>query len=202
MAAGDARSNSPGSAVAAPGNFRELGNEKGLCMNPDRMLALAQGLAEAKSRQDVSAALKFLHPDVRLENPAFGSCIRGLDKIELALTRWFSTFPDYEVVLEGHASNRDHLVCWGHVRMTMTGLRFGGTPNGQRATFPVFIRFTFADDLIASEYFFFDLSALCAQSGVSTDAARQLLFGESTLSPATAGQDADLRPSRLTNQRN
>jgi len=43
---------------------------------------------------------------------------------------------------------------------------------------PVFIQFSFQDDLIVSERFFFDLSALCAQSGVSTDAVRHKVFGE------------------------
>jgi hypothetical protein len=62
--------------------------------------------------------------------------------------------------------------------MTMTGDRFGATPNGRRAEVPVFIQFTFKDDLIAGERFFFDLSALCAQSGVSTDIVRRKLFGD------------------------
>jgi hypothetical protein len=44
---------------------------------------------------------------------------------------------------------------------------------GTRARGPA----TFNDDLIASERFFFDLSELCAQSGVSTDAVRQKLSG-------------------------
>jgi hypothetical protein len=61
--------------------------------------------------------------------------------------------------------------------MTMTTERFGVTPNGRRAELPVYIQFTFRDDHIASERFFFDLSTLCAQSGVSTDAVRQKLFG-------------------------
>lgn len=146
-------------------------------MDGDRMLALAQGLAIAKSRQDVAAALTFLGPDMLLENPAFGTSVRGLAENERALTRWFKTFPDYEVVLEGHAKNADTLICWGSVRMTMTGDRFGVTPNGRRAELPVYIQFTFKDERIASERFFFDLSTLCAQSGVSTDAVRQKLFG-------------------------
>jgi hypothetical protein len=40
------------------------------------------------------------------------------------------------------------------------------------------IQFSFKDDLIASERFFFDLSALCAQSGVSTDAVQRKLIGD------------------------
>jgi hypothetical protein len=54
-------------------------------------------------------------------------------------------------------------------------LRQGGPTAG--AELPVFIQFTFRDGLIAGERFFFDLSELCAQSGVSTDAVRQRLFG-------------------------
>lgn len=140
------------------------------------MFELAQALAEAKSRQDVPAALKLLHPEMVLENPAFGTTARGLEGNGAALRRFFAAFPDYEVDLQGSAANEDTLVCWGTVRMTMTGERFGVAPSGARAELPVFIQFTFADDLIAGERFFFDLSELCAQSGVSTDAVRHLLF--------------------------
>ena len=142
------------------------------------MLELAQGLAVAKSRQDVASALAFLDRDMVLEGPAFGTRAKGLAENEAALARFFKSFPDYNVVLSGHANDAETLVCWGQARMTMMRDRFGVTPNGKRAELPVFIRFTFRNDLIASEYFFFDLSALCAQSGVSTDQVRQKLFGE------------------------
>lgn len=151
---------------------------KEVALNGDRMLELAQGLAVAKSRQDVASALAFLDRDMVLEGPAFGTRAKGLAENEAALARFFKSFPDYSVVLSGHANDAETLVCWGHARMTMTGDRFGVTPNGKRAELPVFIRFTFRNDLIASEYFFFDLSALCAQSGVSTDQVRRKLFGE------------------------
>jgi hypothetical protein len=146
-------------------------------MSDHRMFELAQGLALAKSRQDVPAALRLLHPEMLLESAAFGTRARGLAENERALTRFFASFPDYDVALDGHASAGGTLVCWGTARMTMTGGRFAGVPNGRRAELPVFIRFTFKDDLIASEQFFFDLSELCAQSGISTDAVRQRLFG-------------------------
>jgi hypothetical protein len=145
-------------------------------MDISRMIELAQALATAKSRQDVRAAMKVLHPDVVLEAPAFGTVARGTAANERALTAFFRSFPDYSVVLDGHAGTDDTLICWGTVRMTMTGDRFGVTPDGTRAELPVFIQFTFADDLIAGERFFFDLSELCAQSGVSTDAVRHTLF--------------------------
>ena len=99
------------------------------------------------------------------------------------MTSFFKSFPDYNVVLEGYADNGDTLICWGTVQMTMTGNRFA-TPNGRRTELPVFIQFAFKDDLIARERFFFDLSALCAQSGISTDAIRQKLFGHSTTTAA------------------
>ncbi|WP_213288282.1 nuclear transport factor 2 family protein [Bradyrhizobium sp. sGM-13] len=86
-------------------------------MNSERMFELAQGLAEAKSRQDVPAALKVLHDDMVLENPAFGTTARGLAENEKVLSRFFASFPDYNVVLQGHAANDDTLVCWGRVQI-------------------------------------------------------------------------------------
>jgi steroid delta-isomerase-like uncharacterized protein len=147
-------------------------------MNGDRMFELAQDLALAKSRQDVAAAMALLDDDMLLEAPAFGTRARGQAENEAALAKFFRNFPDYSVVLEGHASNGETLICWGTARMTMTGDRFGVVPNGQCAQLPVFIQFEFKNDRIARELFFFDLSALCSQSGVSTDAVRRKLFGE------------------------
>ncbi|WP_280245401.1 ester cyclase [Nocardia abscessus] len=140
------------------------------------MMGLATELAKVKSRQDVSAALRLMHGTMVLEAPAFGTVARGLDVNEIALRAFFASFPDYDVELSGHAVAGETLVCWGTARMTMTGDRFGVEPNGRRAELPVFLRFAFADRLIAGEYFHFDLSELCAQSGVSTDAVRQKLF--------------------------
>lgn len=163
------------------------GGQEGVgAVDSRRMLELAQALAGAKSRQDVAAAMKLFHRDMLLETPAFGTAALGLAENEKVLARFFASFPDYQVVLHGHASSADTLICWGTVRMTMTGDRFGVVPNGKRAELPVFIQFSFKDDLIAGERFFFDLSALCAQSGVSTDAVRNKLFGETTArEPAT-----------------
>jgi predicted ester cyclase len=147
-------------------------------MDGERMFELAQALAVAKSRQDIPAAVKLFHDEMLLESPAFGTMARGRAENENALRRFFTSFPDYNVVLQGHASNDDALICWGTVQMTMTGDRFGVVPNGRRAELPVFIQFAFKDDLIAGERFFFDLSALCVQSGVSTDAVRRNVFGD------------------------
>ncbi|MGI5348061.1 nuclear transport factor 2 family protein [Streptomyces sp. CA-250714] len=145
-------------------------------MQEQRMVELAHALAVAKSRQDIPAALRLFHPEMVLDTPAFGTTARGRAENERALRRFFAAFPDYEITLDGHASNADTLVCWGTARLTMTGDRFGVRPGGTRAELPVFIRFTFRDDLIASEQFFFDLATLCDGSGVSTDAVRGTLF--------------------------
>lgn len=145
-------------------------------MVPHARAELTDALATAKSRQDVRAALRLLHPDMRLVTPAFGSEAVGLAENEHVLRRFFDSFPDYQVVLEGRADDGETLACWGTARMTMTGDRFGVTPNGQRATIGVMILFTFRDGLIASERFCFDLAELCDQSGVSTDAVRCRLF--------------------------
>jgi predicted ester cyclase len=147
-------------------------------MEIQHMFELAQALAVAKSHRDVPAALALMHPEIELES-SFGTRARGLADNDRALTRFFESFPDYEVALQGHAGAGDILVCWGRVRMTMTGDRFGVVPNGRRAELPVFIQLWFAQRRISKERFCFDLSVLCAQSGVSTDAVRHRLFGES-----------------------
>src|SRR5690349_16163524 len=120
-------------------------------MDRKRMFELAQLLAVAKSRQDVPAALEVLHDEMLLESPAFGGRACGLAENEQTLRQFFNSFPDYDVALEGHAATDDTLVCWGRVRMTMTGDRFGVVPNGHRAELPVFIQFGFKDDRIAYE---------------------------------------------------
>src|SRR5258708_12661769 len=128
-------------------------------MDGARMFELAQALAIAKSRQDASAALKLFDADMVLESPAFGTRARGLKANTEVLTRFFESFPDYNVVLHGHADNGDTLICWGLVQMTMTGDRFGAAPSARRAEFPVFIHFPFKTHLIPHNRSFFALSS-------------------------------------------
>ncbi len=145
-------------------------------MNVTQQFELVKTLGEAKSRQDVRAAMKVQHENMLLETPAFGSTVRGKAANAAVLEHFFQSFPDYNVHLEGYAGDGKYLLCWGTVCMTMTGRWFGLTGNGHQTKLPVFLRFTFKDDLIASEYFLFDLAEFCAQSGVSTDAVRAQLF--------------------------
>jgi hypothetical protein len=128
-------------------------------MDGHRMFEPAQALAMAKRNQDLPAALRLLHPDIVLETPAFGTTARGATANERALTRFFTTSPDYHVDLTGHADDGETLICWGAARMTLTGNRFGVVPNGVRAA-----------------GFCFDPADLCTRSGMSTDAVRNRLF--------------------------
>ena len=163
-------------------------------MNGDRMFELAQTLAAAKSRQDVTAAMKLLHRDMVLETPAFGTMARGLVENEKTLSRFFTSFPDYHVALRGHANDGDTLICWVTAQMTMTGDRLGVVPNGRHAELPVFIQFSFKDDLIAGERFFSTFRR-CARN----QAFRRTLSGGScsatTGGPIRSRGTHDLRPA-------
>lgn len=141
----------------------------------EEKLRLAAGLGAAKGRQDVNDALGFMHDEMVLTSPAWGTVARGKARNAETLRRFFRDFPDYSVSLDGHVADDRHLVCWGVIRMTMAPGAYGLQPNGQRIETPAFLRFTFKDGLIASEYFMVDLSAVCAQSGVSTDAVRAFI---------------------------
>lgn len=143
---------------------------------PDIMSRTIASLAAAKSRQDTDAALALMHDDMVLDSPAFGTRAQGLADNRAVLQRLFRTFPDYSVSMEGHAAAPAAYACWGKVRMTMNGERFGVKPNGRQAVLPAFFLFGFRDELIVYERMMIDLASLCAQSNVSTDDVRKALF--------------------------
>lgn len=145
-------------------------------MNAARMVALVDELGAVKSRQDVEAAIALQHADMRLAVPPLDAVVLGRDANRRALGSFFETFPDYQVTLEGRAATADELIAWGTVRMTLSTDRFGVVPNGRLAVIPAFFRFSFAEDLISSEYFLWDLADACGQWGVSTDAVRARLL--------------------------
>lgn len=146
-------------------------------MDSRRMVALVNELGAVKSRQDAGAAVALQHETMRLVVPPMGALVIGREANRQALSGFFQAFPDYHVVLEGNALAGHDLVAWGTVTMTLATDRYGVAPTGRSASFPAFFRFGFADDLIASEYFLWDLAEACAQWGVSTDAVRVGLFG-------------------------
>ncbi len=151
-------------------------------MTPGEMYALAAGLGEAKSRQNVEEALKYLHPDIVLHSPAWGAVARGLEENRQMLAHFFDSYPDYSVSFDGYVADAKTLFGWGVVRMTMAphaSDASGMTPNGRRMTLPVTIRMTFKDGLIATEHFSCDLAQIAAQSGISIDGMWRNVFGSS-----------------------
>lgn len=148
-------------------------------MTPQRMFELATGLGEAKNRQNIEDALVFMHPDITLRSKAWGTVARGKEDNAAVLRHFFSSYPDYNVVFEGHVADGDNFVGWGSVRMTMAvGARDAGNlvPNGKRIEIPVHIRMTFKDDLIFTEHFACDLAQIAEQSGLSIDAVYYNVF--------------------------
>ncbi len=156
-------------------------------MTPERMYELAAGLGAAKNRQDVAAALTFMHDQIQLTSPAWGMIARGKEENAALLTNFFANYPDYEVSFEGYVADNEHFVGWGTVRMTMApgaADANGMSPNGHPITIPVTIRMTFKDDLIATEHFMCDLAQIAAQSGISIDGMWKNIFGMSPQSAA------------------
>lgn len=141
-------------------------------VRPDKteMMRIATALADAKSRQDVKAAMRIYHPQGVLEAPPFGSRREGADEIRASLEGFFSLFPDYRVELSGSARDGDTLAAWGEIAVTLEGRPGGQKPNGRTARVPVFILFRFRDEMVVWESFNFDLGSLCRQSGVTLDA--------------------------------
>lgn len=156
-------------------------------MPPKRMYELAAELGAAKNRQDVAAALTFMHDEIELHSPAWGVTARGKKENAELLTHFFGNYPDYEVRFDGHVAGDRHFVGWGTVRMTMavnaTDAR-GMSPNRRRIVIPVTIRMTFKDDLIATEHFMCDLTQIALQSGISVDGMVRNIFAVGTESSA------------------
>lgn len=138
--------------------------------DPGEMARLVEALAVAKSRQDVEAAMEIYHPNGVLEAPSLTSMHEGGAQIRAALEGFFKRFPDYAVDLDSSAVSDDTLITWGTIHMTLSGRPGGQSPNGKRASLPVFILFRFADNRVVWESFNFDLATLCRQSGVTPDA--------------------------------
>lgn len=134
------------------------------------MRQIVAGLAAAKSRQDIPAAMTFYHRDCVLEASCLRSSHRGSQEIRNALVGFFERFPDYHVDLSGQAASGDTLIAWGEIRLTLSGRPGEQVPNGTRARVPVFILFRFAEGQVIWESFNFDLATLCRQSGVTIDA--------------------------------
>ncbi|AHH19696.1 hypothetical protein NONO_c49120 [Nocardia nova SH22a] len=127
--------------------------------------------AEAKSRADIAAALSSCHDDAILETVPFRVVGRGRAEATGHLIGFFRAFPDYSVELEYLHETGDLVVGAGTIRATMAGPLAGIEPTGRRFALPFACHWRVRDGLITRERFFFDFHQMCAQLGLSTDAA-------------------------------
>ena len=144
-------------------------------LSRERMQALVEGYARAKSRADVPAALSYCHENFELETIPFRLTARGSAEARDQLGVFFQAFPDYAVRLDAIAFSEDALACWGQATMSMRGPMLGIPATGRAATLDIFCTFTFRDAKIARERFFFDLAELCAGIGIASDELRTAL---------------------------
>jgi len=141
------------------------------------MVKLVQALAVAKSRQDVPAALKLMHPRMLLVNPAFGTAAQGLAENEKALTRFFRAFPTITWIWRPCRRRGEPGLLGDRTDdLDRRPIRGGTERKTCRAAGPHQVHLRGRPD--RKRTVFFDLSELCAQSGVSTDAVRRKLFGD------------------------
>ncbi|WOE75268.1 nuclear transport factor 2 family protein [Alterisphingorhabdus coralli] len=148
-------------------------------MEPQDMYRLAQDLGEAKNRQNVYDALKFMHEDMVLESPAWGLVARGKTENAAVLEAFFNDYPDYHVSFDNYVADGSHFIGWGTVQMTMAAHAHdagGQRPNGRRITLPVTIRMGFKDGLIAHEVFNCDLMQIALQSGITPNTIANAVF--------------------------
>jgi len=127
---------------------------------------LVRAYAQAKSHQDVEAALSVCTPDFGIDTIPFGLCSKDRQETEAQLGLFFSVFPDYRAETEGLVSGADGVGWWGRIALTFDGPLLGHAPTGRRAELPAFSVFEFRDGLLARERFMFDLGALCEGIGL------------------------------------
>jgi steroid delta-isomerase-like uncharacterized protein len=133
-------------------------------------MTAVQEYAAAKSRADVEAALAVCTEDFVLETVPFQLTALGKHEARMALSAFFSAFPDYEVTLDGQAQGDGAVAAWGVVRATMWGDLLGQKATGRSFELPMSCVFTIDGGRLASESFFFDLNQMCEQLGLETDA--------------------------------
>jgi ketosteroid isomerase-like protein len=139
---------------------------------------------QAKSRQDIPAALACCTDDFVLETIPFQLVAHGRAEVEQDLRLFFLQFPDYGFVPEGHAVGDASVVLWGRAVMTSTGQvpRELARPwerlvrlRPRRIDVPAVAVFEIRDGLLAREQFHFDMRAFCSQLGLPVWFTRSLL---------------------------
>jgi hypothetical protein len=130
---------------------------------------------EAKSRQDVPAALACCTDDFVMEAVGLGTRAAGRAEVEYDLGIFFALFPDYRFVLIGATDGPDSVVLFGRIEATFSGRvppaiaalwpRLIRLPR-RRVAIPAVAVLMMRDGLIARERFHFDLHELSRQIGV------------------------------------
>jgi predicted ester cyclase len=145
--------------------------------DPDRRFDLVRSYAEAKSRQDVAAALAICHPSFSIETIPFGTESRDRDETAAQLGLFFSVFPDYRADTEGLAAGDGCVTWWGTITLSFEGPLLGVPPTGRTTTVPAFSVFEFREEQLSKERFFFDLVSLCDGIGASVEDVTGALAG-------------------------
>jgi predicted ester cyclase len=162
--------------VAAPADLSGAGSRM-RDLNEAVMRTIVRCYGQAKSEQDIGAALTACHKTFTIETVSFGIASSDRDETAAQLALFFDTFPDYSVTLDGLTTDGAHVCAWGTARMTLAGTGLGIAPTGKTAHVSIFCVFGFRDGLLASERFFFDLATLCRGIGIPIDALTEVLDG-------------------------
>lgn len=136
--------------------------------------SLARCYGNAKSQQDIGAALALCHETFRLDTVSLGVVAHDRKQAEQQLGLFFRAFPDYGVTLEGFASGAGTTTAWGTAQMSFGGDFLGVAPTGRSATLPFFSVFTHGLGGLTGERFFFDKASLCEQIGLPLEALAPL----------------------------
>lgn len=122
--------------------------------------------AEAKNRQDVSAAVELFHPDGYYESVGLPGRVQGHEALTAFYTQFFQVLPDYQGEFDGRAFDGDTAVVWGRFTGTINAPLFDGASMGCRVEVPVTFVCTFRDGLVYSDTGYFDPAALYRQAGL------------------------------------
>lgn len=136
-----------------------------MTMNKKDMIACVTALAQAKSKQNIAAALEVYHRDVEMITPAFKAHARGREETGRQLRYFFHLFPDYAVTVTSYTKAADTLLAHGIVKVTPN------TASGTALTAEVSVAmaFEFRDDTISKETFNIDLQLVAVMAGIPPD---------------------------------
>lgn len=129
----------------------------------ERMHVLVNQLAQAKSEQNIEAALRPYHQHIEIVAPSLDSVSNGKQAVRKGLIGFFKLLPDYQVKLSQFAYNHGVMLSSG----TVTATPNTNNPAVKTATIPVCIEFHFKDDAISKEIFHLDMGLLCRKANIS-----------------------------------